>query len=63
MEWAVTIYAHVDADSLAGNDLAVVENTRSNVLIEQIRSWCGSATKVVVKEVIDLNQNLVCDGL
>ncbi len=62
LERAVTIYAHLDADSLASNDLAVVENTRSNVLIDQIRSWCGSATKVVVKEVIDLNENLVCDG-
>ncbi len=62
LERAVTIYAHVDADSLNSSDLAVVENTRSNVLIDQIRSWCGSATKVIVKEVIDLNENLVCDG-
>ena len=55
---AVTIYAHVGA-----SDVAVVENTQTPVLVEQLMAWCAAVgTKVTVKPVIDLNTNLSTNG-
>ncbi|QOR72695.1 HNH endonuclease [Ruania alkalisoli] len=33
------------------------ENTRSPVTVEQVRSWCGTAGRVLVRPVIDLNDH------
>lgn len=47
---AVTIYAHVGDTSVA-----TVDNTGAQTLVSQVRAWCGAATRVTVKPVIDLN--------
>ena len=45
-----------DAD---GPDLARVENTRSFVSVDQVRTWCGTpGTTITVKPVIDFNEHL-----
>ena len=42
--------------------MARVENTRSSVSVEQVKDWCTQAgTKVVVRPVIDLNEDLSTD--
>ncbi|MFB9311865.1 HNH endonuclease signature motif containing protein [Nocardioides plantarum] len=47
----VTIYAHLTAEDTS----AVLDNTLTPVLVEQIRHWCQAAgTRVTVKPVIDL---------
>ncbi|GAA4369848.1 HNH endonuclease [Nocardioides caricicola] len=58
-EREVVIYAHVQADQT----MVEVENTRTVVTPEQIQEWCEAAgTKVTVKPVIDLNENLTTDS-
>ena len=45
-----------DAD---GPHLARVENTRSFVSVDQVRTWCGTpGTTITVKPVIDFNEHL-----
>ncbi|QOR69545.1 HNH endonuclease [Ruania alkalisoli] len=54
----VMLYLHLRADALDQHGRGVVgrcENTRSPVTVEQVRSWCGSAGRVLVRPVIDLN--------
>ncbi|GAA5141095.1 hypothetical protein GCM10023340_02250 [Nocardioides marinquilinus] len=47
----VTLYAHLD-----GGDVAVLDNTQTPVLVEQIKQWCADAgTRVTVRPVVDLN--------
>ncbi|MFB9313678.1 HNH endonuclease signature motif containing protein [Nocardioides plantarum] len=47
----VTIYAHLTAEDTS----AVLDNTLTPVLVEQIRQWCETAgTTVTLKPVIDL---------
>ena len=54
----LTIYVH-----LADPDVAGVENTRSSISVEQVKDWCQqSNTKVTVRPVIDLNDNLTTDS-
>jgi hypothetical protein len=50
------LHLHLSHAALAGSDpVGRVENTRTPVTAEQIRSWCGRPdTTVVVKPVIDL---------
>jgi len=63
----VVLHVHVSADTLTaaepepappgepvGLGLARVEETRTVVTTDQIRTWCGTAGKVTVKPVIDL---------
>jgi len=53
----------LDPNACGGVDLARVEKTRSFVLAEQVREWCGSsATQVVVKPVIDLRDQVAVDA-
>jgi Domain of unknown function (DUF222) len=62
----VVLYVHlsdaaVTTGGLDGLDhqLGRLENTRTLVTAEQVRSWCGaSATQVVVKPVIDLAEHV-----
>ena len=58
----VVIYAHLSAADLAkragpgGVGLVRVENTRSFVLVDQVKGWCAdTGTQVTVKPVLDLN--------
>ncbi|MCW2813846.1 MAG: endonuclease [Nocardioides sp.] len=54
----VTIYAHLDA-----TDVAMLDNTQTPVLVEQVRQWCQTAaTKVTIKPVIDLAANPSTDA-
>ncbi|MCW2813170.1 MAG: endonuclease, partial [Nocardioides sp.] len=54
----VTIYAHLDA-----TDVALLDNTQTPVLVQQVKDWCTSAgTKVTVKPVIDLAANPSTDA-
>jgi hypothetical protein len=48
-----------DSDSHDGIHLARVENTRSFVSVDQVRTWCGEpGTTITVKPVLDLNEHL-----
>ena len=54
----LVIYIHLSDAGVAG-----VENTRSAVSVEQVKDWCaGTNTKVTVRPVIDLNDNLSTDS-
>ncbi len=53
----IVLYLHLSSAAVTGTGSPVgrVENTRSLVNVEQIRSWCGHPeARVVVKPVIDL---------
>jgi hypothetical protein len=53
----VVLYLHLNESALEGanNPVGRVENTRSPVTVDQIRSWCGHPdARVTVKPVIDL---------
>ncbi len=55
---AVTIYAHLDR-----SDVALLDNTQTPVLVQQVKDWCQAAgTKVTVKPVIDLATNPSTDA-
>jgi len=60
---AETALTDLDPNACGGVDLARVEKTRSFVLAEQVREWCGSSsTQVVVKPVIDLRDQVAVDA-
>jgi hypothetical protein len=58
----VALYVHVSETAVSGQNglqLARVENTRSFVTAEQVKTWCATpGTEVVVKPVIDLAEHL-----
>jgi hypothetical protein len=55
----VVIYAH----TRPGQGMVEVENTRTVVTPEQVKEWCEQAgTKVTVRPVLDLNENLTTDS-
>jgi hypothetical protein len=57
----VTIYTHHQAQG-PDDPLVEVENTRSVVVPEQVATWCATpGTKVIIKPVIDLAENLTTD--
>jgi hypothetical protein len=63
----VVLHAHLDAsfsgDTTVFGPTGRMENGQRLVLLEQVRSWCAdSRTKVTVKPVIDLNQQLTAQG-
>jgi hypothetical protein len=62
----VVLYVHLSEAALRGEPgyhLARVENTRTGVTAEQVRTWCGNRdTEVVVKPVVDLNEHLHVNG-
>ncbi|WP_243060322.1 HNH endonuclease signature motif containing protein [Nocardioides sp. SR21] len=58
-EREVVIYTHAQADTR----MVEVENTRTVVTPEQVQQWCQTAgTKVTVRPVLDLNENLTTDS-
>ena len=51
----VTIHVHLDAHPDADATTALVDNTGTPVLVDQIQSWCQTAgTKVTIRPVLDL---------
>ena len=51
----VVVYTHTHPDTA----MVEVENTRTSVTPDQLRSWCQQAgTRVTVRPVLDLNENL-----
>jgi hypothetical protein len=58
----VVLYVHLSQAAVTGQDglqLARVENTRSFVTAEQVKTWCATpGTEVVVKPVIDLAEHV-----
>ena len=58
----VVLNVHVTDDAINGEDgthLARVENTRSFVSVDQVRTWCGTpGTTITVRPVLDLNEHL-----
>jgi hypothetical protein len=55
----VVIYAHVRPDQA----MVDVDNTRSVITPDHLREWCQQAgTKVTVKPVIDLNEEITTEG-
>jgi hypothetical protein len=63
----VVLYVHLSDAAVHGVDgdlhLARVENTRSFVTAEQVKTWCANPyAQVVVKPVIDLEQNIHVDA-
>jgi hypothetical protein len=58
----VVLYAHLSEAAITDprlGDLGRLENTRSLITAEQVRTWCGSPdTQVTVKPVIDLNDHV-----
>ncbi len=53
----ITLFLHLHQSALegVGHQVGRVENTRSPVTVEQIRTWCGHRdAQVVVKPVLDL---------
>ncbi|ABL82721.1 HNH endonuclease signature motif containing protein [Nocardioides sp. JS614] len=56
------LYAHLTDDAVRGL-LATVENTRSQVLVGQVASWCATATgPVTIRPVLDLHEHLQVPG-
>ncbi len=50
-----TLYVHLAEEALSGaGGVGRLANLNLPVLEQQIRSWCGASTKLVVKPVIDL---------
>ena len=63
----VVLYIHLSEAAVHGLDgdlhLARVENTRSFVTAEQVKSWCANPdAQVVVKPVVDLADNIHVDA-
>jgi hypothetical protein len=63
----VLLHVHLSEAALAGSgsdlDLARVEETRSFVSAEQVKTWCANPdTQVVVKPVIDLAEHVHVDA-
>ena len=54
---AVTLYVH-----LSESVVATLDNTGTHVLLDQVATWCGTATTVTVKPVRDLNAHHRVDG-
>ena len=58
----VVLYAHLSDAAITDprlGDLGRLENTRSLITAEQVRTWCANPdTLVVVKPVIDLNDHV-----
>ncbi|GAA4694101.1 DUF222 domain-containing protein [Nocardioides conyzicola] len=58
----LVIYVHLSEHAVTGG-AAGVENTRSSVSVEQVKGWCaGTNTKVTIRPVIDLNEDLSADA-
>ncbi|GAA4756737.1 hypothetical protein GCM10023350_47940 [Nocardioides endophyticus] len=56
------IYLHL-SDRAVDGAVAGVENTRSAISVEQVKDWCaGTNTRVTIRPVIDLNDNLHTDA-
>ena len=53
----VTVFVHLDDTAVA-----ILDNTGTHVLLDQVASWCGTATQVTVKPVKDLSQHHRIDG-
>ena len=62
----VILHVHLSDAAIrgeAGLHLARVENTRTGVTANQVRTWCANPdTSVVVKPVIDLNEHIHVNG-
>ena len=63
----MVLYVHLSEAAVtgtsAGTDLARVENTRTGVTTEQVRTWCANPdAQVTVKPVIDLNEHIHVDA-
>ncbi|HEX2894759.1 MAG TPA: DUF222 domain-containing protein [Marmoricola sp.] len=64
----VVLYAHLSADALRAGDPAApvwVENAGGQLLTaEQVAAWCrrDETTKIAVRPVIDLNEQVRCTG-
>ena len=58
----VVLYAHLSDEAITDprlGDLGRLENTRSLITAEQVRTWCGNPdAQVVVKPVIDLDDHV-----
>ncbi|RYU14146.1 HNH endonuclease signature motif containing protein [Nocardioides iriomotensis] len=58
----VVLHVHITPDALNGHDgthLARVDNTRSFVDADQVRTWCGTpGTTVTVRPVLDLDEHI-----
>jgi hypothetical protein len=58
----VVLHVHLSAEAVRGEPglhLARVDNTRTGVTADQVRTWCANPDiKVVVKPVIDLNERI-----
>ena len=61
----VLLYVHLRLDSLLGadpTDLAELGTTGQLVTVDQVRRWCGTAGRVTVRPVIDLNTDRCVRG-
>ncbi len=64
----VVLYVHLSEAAVTGTgasstDLARVENTRTGVTAEQVRTWCANPdAQVTVKPVIDLAEHIHVDA-
>ena len=58
----MVLYAHLSESALQSNalgELGRLENTRSLITAEQVRTWCANPdTQVTVKPVLDLNDHV-----
>ena len=58
----MVLYAHLSDSAITDprlGELGRVENTRSLITAEQVRTWCANPdTMVVVRPVIDLNDHV-----
>lgn len=59
----VVLYAHLSEEALRCGGTGVLENRgRHLVTADQIRAWCRTAGSVVVKPVLDLNEEITSAG-
>lgn len=59
----VILYLHLSEQALLANGTGLMENAGKHlVTAEQIREWCGTAGKVTVRPVLDLNQEITNTG-
>ena len=54
----VVLYAHLNADGSA----EIENNGRHLVTIDQVREWCRTASKISVRPVLDLNEEITVPG-
>jgi len=58
----VVLYVHLSEEALLSGGTGYGENPRQLLTSDQIRDWCGTSGKLVVKPVLDLAEQVTSSG-